>query len=79
MIESCARCGAPASAMMSYHYGDRAVWLDDLIDRIEPGAGYAVCAMHGDRLVPPMGWTLTDRRNTVRLFAPSPMQAAGVA
>lgn len=71
MIETCARCGAPATAVMSYNYGDSAVWLDDLVQELSPGAGYAVCAKHADRLTPPLGWTLTDRRKTVRLFAPA--------
>ncbi len=57
--------------MMSFNYGDGAVWLDDLTQAISPGAGYAVCGRHADRLTPPLGWTLTDRRKTVRLFAPA--------
>ncbi len=71
MLEKCARCGAPAGAVMSYNYAESAVWLDDLTSQITPGAGYAVCARHADRLTPPLGWTLTDRRKTVRLFAPA--------
>lgn len=55
---------------MSYNYGDRSVWLDDLAASVDPGAGYAFCADHADRLTPPMGWTLTDRRTASRLFAP---------
>lgn len=55
---------------MSYDYGDRAVWLDELNAAVEPGSGYPLCSKHADRLTPPLGWTLTDRRSTVRLFAP---------
>jgi len=55
---------------MSYDYAERSVRLDDLVEAVEPGSGYAMCAMHADRLAPPLGWTLTDHRTSVRLFAP---------
>lgn len=71
MLEHCVRCGSPAGSLMSYNYTERAVWLDDLTSAVIPGSGYPVCAIHADRLTPPMGWTLTDRRNIVRLFAPA--------
>lgn len=54
---------------MSYGYQQREVWLEDLRP-VEPGAGYPMCSAHADGLVPPLGWTLTDQRKTVRLFAP---------
>ena len=53
---------------MVYIYADRQMWLEDLDG--EESAGYAMCATHADRLSPPMGWTFTDRRTVVRLFAP---------
>ncbi|MGH8927565.1 MAG: DUF3499 family protein [Acidimicrobiia bacterium] len=68
MFSSCVRCSVPASARMVYTYADRQVWLEDLDGR--PTAGYAMCGTHADRLTPPLGWTLTDRRTVVRLFAP---------
>lgn len=70
MIEHCARCGGPAAAVMSFDYDERAVWLDDLAQSVPVGAGYPLCAHHADRMTPPLGWTLTDHRNTARLFAP---------
>ncbi len=70
MIELCARCGGPAAAVMSFEYAERSVWLDDLDRPVEPGVGYALCARHADRITPPLAWTLTDRRNMTRLFAP---------
>lgn len=54
---------------MTFVYDDSAVWLDDLVDEVEP-YGYALCGDHGDRMTPPYGWTLTDRRSVTRLFAP---------
>ncbi|MFQ5966376.1 MAG: DUF3499 family protein [Acidimicrobiia bacterium] len=70
MFEACVRCGAAALAVMSYSYPARAVWLDDLAGSVEPGSDYALCGAHADSLSPPMGWTLADRRTSVRLFAP---------
>lgn len=54
---------------MSFAYTECLVWLDDLLDAVEP-YGYALCADHADRMTPPQGWTLTDRRAVTRLFAP---------
>ncbi len=69
MTVGCARCGSPASVLMSFAYQDAQVWLDDIIDTVEPH-GYQLCADHADRMTPPQGWTLTDRRSVTRLFAP---------
>lgn len=53
---------------MTFDYAERAVWLEDL--GIDAGApGYDLCVDHADRLTPPMGWTLTDRRSVTPLFA----------
>jgi len=79
MIENCTRCGAPATSVISYNYGDRAVWLDDLITLVPLGAGYPVCGRHANRLTPPLGWALTDCRRTVRLFAPAGASSVDVA
>jgi hypothetical protein len=54
---------------MTFNYSDGAVWLDDLSDSIDK-YGYLLCADHSDRMTPPQGWTLTDRRTVTRLFAP---------
>ena len=55
--------------MMSFSYPESLVWLDDLLDAVHP-YGYALCADHADRMTPPQGWTLADRRSVTRLFAP---------
>ena len=67
---SCVRCPTPAGATMTFDYEDRAVWLHEFDKVPERDAGYALCTAHADRLTPPVGWTLTDRRNVTRLFAP---------
>jgi hypothetical protein len=69
MLVSCTRCGSPASTHMTFSYTDSAVWLDEILGPTEP-YGYSLCANHADRMTPPQGWTLTDRRTTRRLFAP---------
>lgn len=68
MMFACVRCGVPASSLMAYSYADRHIWLEDLVAADLPG--YAMCASHAGRLTPPLGWTLTDRRSVVPLFAP---------
>lgn len=69
MIVNCARCRAPGAAAMTFSYDGRAVWLDDIVETMD-SFGYPLCADHADRLIPPLGWTLTDRRTVTRLFAP---------
>ena len=51
---------------MSFDYADRQVWLDDLDPTAMPAGSYALCDTHADRLTPPVGWTLSDRRGRVR-------------
>ena len=69
MTASCSRCGSPAAVMMTFNYTDGAVWIDDLADAGD-ALGYLLCSDHADRMTPPLGWTLTDRRTVARLFAP---------
>jgi hypothetical protein len=70
MFERCVRCGAPSAIRMSFDYGGRVVWLDDIVEPIPVGTGWPMCDAHADRLTPPMGWTLVDRRRSERrLFA----------
>lgn len=53
---------------MTYDYAERAVWLEDSSIRPE-ATSYPLCVDHADRLTPPLGWTLTDRRSVTPLFA----------
>jgi hypothetical protein len=73
MIHSCIRCDAPAAALMTFDYAAAEVWLDDVAGRAASRAevhGYLLCVHHADRLAPPVGWSLGDRRTSTRLFAP---------
>ena len=50
---------------MSYGYGARTVWLDELDPERSP-AGYDLCADHADGLGVPRGWERSDRRTAAR-------------
>ena len=58
----CARpgCGAPATAVLTFQYATRTVWL------LDPGdpdpAAIDLCGRHADRTAPPRGWTGHDNR-----------------
>ena len=69
MLVSCVRCASPSAALMTFDYDSRAVWLREFETEPELGGGYPMCTAHADRMTPPVGWTLTDRRNVTRLFA----------
>lgn len=77
MITTCIRCPIPAAAVMTFDYPERSVWLVEFEAPPDQGAGYSLCTTHADRMTPPLGWTLTDRRNVTRLFAPA--ASSGVA
>ena len=70
MLHTCTRCSGPAAAVMAFDYAAAEVWIEDLLAEPIPGQGYVLCGPCGDRMTPPLGWRLSDRRNTVRLFAP---------
>jgi len=60
----CARpgCGAPATAVLTFQYATRTVWL---LDQGDPDpAAIDLCTRHADRLSPPRGWTGHDRRDS---------------
>ncbi len=54
---------------MAFDYAAAEVWIDDLTD-VRMKGGYQLCAGHADRLTPPLGWRLADRRTSPRLFVP---------
>jgi len=53
-------------AVFAFDARESLVWLDP-IDTPGPGAG-SLCAEHADRLSPPRGWNLLDRRATESRF-----------
>lgn len=46
---------------MSYAYGDRIVWIDDLHADGHPMT-HDLCRLHAETMRMPRGWTLKDRR-----------------
>jgi hypothetical protein len=59
---NCSRvdCSEPAVAVVAFEARECLVWLDPIAT---PGYGAAVlCQLHADRLSPPRGWNLLDRR-----------------
>jgi len=69
---TCSRigCDAPATASFSFDALNALAWLDTVVEA--RGAGF-LCQLHAERLTPPRGWSLLDRRSTEpKLFvAPS--------
>jgi hypothetical protein len=54
---------------MSFHYQGSTLWLDDIVEPVVRPRPYRV-RHHAGRMTPPVGWTLVDRRRTIRpLFA----------
>ncbi len=70
MLHRCVRCPGPGAAIMAFDYAGAEVWIEDLDSAPDPGRGYILCGPCADRMTPPLGWRLSDRRNATRLFAP---------
>ena len=74
---SCSRigCDAPATASFSFDALSELAWLDTVVEA--RGAGF-LCQLHAERLTPPRGWSLLDRRSSEpKLFvAPSVLPTA---
>jgi len=66
-VRICSRndCKAQAEAAVTLRYGPREVDVVDLHHERDPNL-LELCGSHADRLSPPVGWQLTDRRS-VRL------------
>ena len=70
MARQCSRtgCSRPADATMTYGYGARIAWLDDLDPEHAP-SGYDLCREHADTFSVPQGWERADRRGAPTLFS----------
>lgn len=62
---SCVRpgCAEPPVCTLTYNYGARVVFLDDLLPREVGGMDH--CLAHAGRLRAPLGWAIEDRRSTI--------------
>jgi len=67
-IRHCARpgCTRSAAASLTYDYGARMAWLEELVEGIEPSR-YDLCTVHADGLRLPRGWQLVDSRPSAGL------------
>lgn len=59
-----------AAATLTYNYGSRTVWIDNLDEDTEPNA-YDLCANHAESLRVPVGWERDDRRTPIIPLRPS--------
>jgi len=59
---TCSRigCDAPATASFAFDAVNCLAWLDTMVEA--RGAGF-LCRDHAERLTPPRGWSLLDRRS----------------
>lgn len=62
-FRTCNRSGCkwPATTSLSFDYGARQTWLEDL-KTPEDIDSYDLCNIHAGRFSPPHGWVLDDRR-----------------
>ena len=71
MMTHCAKPGCThiASVVLAYDYGAQTVVLDDATGGEISPHHYAMCLRCAEKLKPPRGWTIDDRRVAVPLFA----------
>ena len=55
------RCGAEPVATVALRYTEREVVVTELAPERDPNL-LDLCRAHADRMTPPLGWTVTDRR-----------------
>jgi hypothetical protein len=69
MARQCTRqgCVHPATVTLTYQYARSQVWLDNLSPERDPHS-YDMCDQHANRLTPPSGWHLEDRRQRVHIY-----------
>ena len=56
------RCGSEPVATVALLYADRRVVLTELTPERDPHL-LDLCREHSDRITPPLGWSITDRRS----------------
>jgi len=69
-------CSEEAAVTLTYDYAQSQVWLDRLAGERDPHA-YDLCVRHADRLTPPNGWQLRDRRPAAESTRPRYAPAYG--
>ena len=71
MMTHCSKpaCTQIASVVLAYDYAEQTVVLDDATRGDISPHHYAMCLRCAEKLKPPRGWTIDDRRVAVPLFA----------
>ncbi len=71
MMTRCSKpaCAQIASVVLAYDYAQQTVVLDDATGGEISPHHYAMCLRCAEKLKPPRGWTVDDRRVAVPLFA----------
>ena len=71
MMTHCSKpaCTQIASVVLAYDYAEQTVVLDDATGGDISPHHYAMCLRCAEKLKPPRGWTIDDRRVAVPLFA----------
>ena len=69
-IRQCSKpgCQQSASAALGFDYSSRVAILEDAPEGDLPPQLYALCPGCADKLTPPRGWLLDDRRRIPALF-----------
>lgn len=72
-MSSCSKpgCSRVGVAVLGYDYSQKLASLEDPAPAVSPH-NYVLCASCAERLAPPRGWTLEDRRSEPPLFATAP-------
>ena len=66
------RCARPGGAVLAFDYASRRAILQDPVSGELSPHLYSICNACAERLTPPRGWTLEDRRSETVLFLDEP-------
>jgi hypothetical protein len=63
-VRACGKMGClePAAATAALRYGERVLWVGDLLPSRDPNL-FDLCEDHADRLTAPYGWRRIDGRS----------------
>jgi hypothetical protein len=67
------RCARPGGAVLAFDYASRRASLQDPVSGELSPHLYSICIACAERLTPPRGWTLEDRRSEMVLFLDEPL------
>jgi len=71
-------CAGAGAVVLGYDYAERVAILEDPPPGDPNPHVYVLCTECAERLKPPVGWTLDDRRESPPLFASDPRENDGI-